>query len=1513
MKQLLTTAFCLFCSLLLTAQPINDNCDGLIDLGVAPYCPDVTIPGNEAEIYDNVDATASDIGFGNIPTCFNGGNTQRDVWFAFTTSDTIFNYTITLMGLVAPDGTPSIVNPQIALYRGDCMVNGLAELLCVSADPGETMVELDAEGLTPNITYFIRVNDYSESATPNSGAFKLCVDEREPINMIDEGSSSACSGELYDSGGPDGDYQDNENFTYVICPSTPNQCITFSLEYYNIEYSDFGITDQLLFYDGDEANPANLVTSIGGADFATEVSNGGGVCLELQASSGCMTVQFISDGQSSFEGFAGFWECSSQPCDNNASISVDGDITELDIVDFLATPQTQLTITDINCDNGSYGNFEAGDATDLGLERGLLLTSGDINWALGPNTSDGFGNPNADRFLPGDPDLDALSVEFGDGTLSQDACILELDVVAATDELTFEYIFGSDEYTEFVNSTFNDIFAFLISGPGIVGNPNIGGQLNIAVLPDNVSTPVQINSVNNQQNWEYFRSNELGQSLEYDGLTSDFLGVKKSLTARAEVIPCSTYHLKLAIADRGDGIFDSGVFISEIRGGTPDLSINFNSGIDYLIEDCTDLPDELIIQLNSPVEDTTSYTVVVEGTAINGEDYLLDLPDQIVFLPGEVEFTFPITVLSDLDNTEGIETIRISLTNDFGCGDVTYTTLDVELHDELNVLINVGQDTARLCVGGEVGLVASGAAQYFWTPVSLVDNPTSAEPIATPEMSQWIEVEGQIGLDCVDTDSIFLLIIDPNVSIETDDPLDICRGEEIQLNAVNNVGDEGISWAPETGVSDPTAPSPIFNPEVPTEYVATISIAGCSVADTVMVDVDFLNIPDLAGDTIICENYPVQLGALVDPDTTTSMYQWMPVAGLEDANIPDPVAVPETTTIYELITTADNMACADTSSFTVTVLPADVDIQPESELIEICLGETINLAALTSTGNATNLVWSPNDGSLNSTTDLNVIAAPTVTTQYFTTFQVGECIVFDSLTIKVDSLPTDLSLMVDPLEDSYCQGEVVTLSSPIFEPSHFETIQHQWVGPGMETPDTLYNLILLTADTFTYMRVTTNGACVDTAEVTLNVITNESLTIVPTEPEICAGESVQLEVTAGMLGEIEWEPGGGLSCTDCADPVASPANSTTYTVTSDIEGCATQNSVTVIVNSLPQVALLGDTDACAIDGMPFVLNQAAAEPGTVYSWTSSTDPGFSSDEVAPEVIPTSSNSYQLIATNECGETTGEVTITVFEAPTLDPGDGATTCIGTEFALAAAIANGGGGSAENFTWIYDGESQVGANAAFTAGNAGFAVINYTYGPGTGCETIMDSVFIDALDLAFTVDIESEPFDLTEVFQGEEFTLSAVVNPPAGFDYSYSWTGPGDIARPDEQTTAVIAPTDQEGNVNYQVNVSIPEGCEESALISINVRMPEFDIPNIFSPNNDGVNDVFRIFSGGGLTDYSCKVYNRWGQVVFETTNIDESWDGTYNGDPAPTEVYIYSIEFRVGTELFEENGEVTLIR
>ncbi|MCG8330230.1 MAG: hypothetical protein MI974_21210, partial [Chitinophagales bacterium] len=162
----------------LYAQPINDDCSGIIHLGEGYICP-------SPDIYNNINATPSNV-FTNPndnPACFVGGNVERDVWFSFEVpaDGSILDYEILVSGVNTSNG--SIVNPQFAVYRGDCSLDQLAELVCVSANTGATEVEAELLGLTPGITYYIRVNDWSNTASPNAGDFEICI--RDP----DEGTT----------------------------------------------------------------------------------------------------------------------------------------------------------------------------------------------------------------------------------------------------------------------------------------------------------------------------------------------------------------------------------------------------------------------------------------------------------------------------------------------------------------------------------------------------------------------------------------------------------------------------------------------------------------------------------------------------------------------------------------------------------------------------------------------------------------------------------------------------------------------------------------------------------------------------------------------------------------------------------------------------------------------------------------------------------------------------------------------------------------------------------------------------------------------------------------------------------------------------------------------------------------------------------------------------------------------------------------------------------------------------
>ncbi len=209
----------------------------------------------------------------------------------------------------------------------------------------------------------------------------------------------------------------------------------------------------------------------------------------------------------------------------------------------------------------AFGFFE--DSKErLGMKKGLVMTTGGIIALSSKNTSPSMSN-NTHARIEG---RGVVTQETGYAELEKlinnqktfDACVIELDIVPTADTLSFNYVFGSEEYDEFVGSNYNDIFAFLISGKGITVNKNL------AVVP-NTEIPVSVNTINNGSgngsykarptNSTFYVTNTDGHiGIEYDGMT-------KLMQIRQPVTPYETYHIKLCIADVSDNSYDSGVFI----------------------------------------------------------------------------------------------------------------------------------------------------------------------------------------------------------------------------------------------------------------------------------------------------------------------------------------------------------------------------------------------------------------------------------------------------------------------------------------------------------------------------------------------------------------------------------------------------------------------------------------------------------------------------------------------------------------------------------------------------------------------------------------------------------------------------------------------------------------------------------------------------------------------------------------------------------------------------------------
>jgi outer membrane protein OmpA-like peptidoglycan-associated protein len=207
------------------------------------------------------------------------------------------------------------------------------------------------------------------------------------------------------------------------------------------------------------------------------------------------------------------------------------------------------------------------DSKQVGLEQGLILSSGNVFYSAGPNKNPRTGWASNTM---GDDDLDRIT-----RGRTYDAAVLEFDFVTVSENLVFNFVFASEEYQEYVGSKFNDVFGFFLTGPN-------ADHVNLATLPDG-KTPITINSVNHETGQEYYVDNpyhnntdpyiwdvrkqkvvknkRFRKQVEPPRYNIQFDGFTTVLEARYLVIPNEIYHIKMAIADVSDGILDSGVFL----------------------------------------------------------------------------------------------------------------------------------------------------------------------------------------------------------------------------------------------------------------------------------------------------------------------------------------------------------------------------------------------------------------------------------------------------------------------------------------------------------------------------------------------------------------------------------------------------------------------------------------------------------------------------------------------------------------------------------------------------------------------------------------------------------------------------------------------------------------------------------------------------------------------------------------------------------------------------------------
>jgi hypothetical protein len=332
----------------------------------------------------------------------------------------------------------------------------------------------------------------------------------------------------------------------------------------------------------------------------------------------------------------------------------------------------------------SQGRFSNGSSS-IGISEGIVLATDEVSLLPGPNNTYGIsGGFNFNS--PNDPDLATItpSDQF-------DLSKIEFDFTPTDSIVKFDYVFGSEEYCEFITTQFNDAFGFFISGPGITGTQNI------AVLPG-TNIPVSIHTINQDVNSSYYINNSTDSNCngapvfnlndcQLDGWTS-------LLTATAHVIPCSVYHIKLAIADISDPYVNTAVFIranSFNAGGTAKVTPVFPPGIQIAYEGC----QQTYLNFKRDSNDLTQPLEVyftIGGTATPGIDYT-PLTSPVTIPAGQDSLLVPLHIFSDGIN-EPQENILIALHNSCTC---TPSQTEILVSDEQPFMASI--DDKIVCEG----------------------------------------------------------------------------------------------------------------------------------------------------------------------------------------------------------------------------------------------------------------------------------------------------------------------------------------------------------------------------------------------------------------------------------------------------------------------------------------------------------------------------------------------------------------------------------------------------------------------------------------------------------------------------------------------------------------------------------------------------------------------------------------------------------------------------------------------
>ncbi|CAN5125677.1 hypothetical protein BH09BAC5_BH09BAC5_09420 [soil metagenome] len=527
----------------------------------------------------------------------------------------------------------------------------------------------------------------------------------------------------------------------------------------------------------------------------------------------------------------------------------------------------------------------------------------------------------------------------------------------------------------------------------------------------------------------------------------------------------------------------------------------------------------------------------------------------------------------------------------------------------------------------------------------------------------------------------------------------------------------------------------------------------------------------------------------------------------------------------------------------------------------ICTGNT---ATLTATAPGGNYFWytvatggTPIDSGASFTTPVLV----STTTYYVETVLSGCTSPRTAVVVIVNPLPV---ILLSP-NTSICAGQSVNLTVS-------GGTQYSWTSNPVGFTSTQTAITISPSVTTTYYVIATSSQCSsnDSVTVTVNPLPVISLS---NDSSICAGQTLNLLATGGTQYSWTSNPVGFTSTQ--SQVLVSPVVTTTYYVSVSNGMCSSVDSVIITINSPFTVTISGPSTTCS--GQPVTL---IATGGAQYNW-SSNPIGFSSMSDTVQVTPTVNTVYYVSGTIGQCTSIDSFNISIAPAPVININSPSAVCTGASVTL-----NASGG--QTYLW-----NTGGTTSTLTVNPTSTTTYSVTVTSSSNCSAI-DSV---------TVQVVQPP--VASIFGGTATCTGMATTLSASGGSSYLWsTG--------ASTSSIqVAPT-----LTSTYTVIVSNGiCSDSASVRVEILDEESTlyIPNVFTPNGDGINEMFSV-GASGINNFQGMIYNRWGELLFTWNDFSSGWDGTYKGNLVSEGVYVYLITCYTDCNVaITRRGAVTVLR